>query len=232
MKSSLRSSLPASPIIVPPSSLVREQSSSSPSSSSGSSSSSSSSPKSASPSVLPRTVTISAPEIPKQHSSANECAIPVPAPTSSRSAPKATINGFPAAKPPSAPSPSPAPSSSTTDWETSTGTLASVPSSDSLHRIENIAFARSYILSKPGGITLGSTSFQIIRLAAGKSHRLMRSSGESICCVARGRTGVVLQKESTFSIGEGGMWRVRGGEGCVVRNAGEEGDVVVHVVGV
>ena len=48
-----------------------------------------------------------------------------------------------------------------------------------------------------------------------------------ICSVATGRVEVRVEGEK-FSIGEHGMWRVRGGEGCVVRNKGDE-EAVVHI---
>jgi hypothetical protein len=48
-----------------------------------------------------------------------------------------------------------------------------------------------------------------------------------ICSVARGRVSVAVER-NIFGIGEGGMWRVRSGEVCLVKNAGDN-EAVIHV---
>jgi len=48
-----------------------------------------------------------------------------------------------------------------------------------------------------------------------------------ICSVANGRIEVRIE-EMRFSIGEHGMWRVRGCEGCVMQNKGSE-EAAVHI---
>jgi len=102
----------------------------------------------------------------------------------------------------------------------------------------NNSQAAQYVFSRPNGVSLGTTKFQVIQLGPSKKHTLSTSGGvgggghgssksEMICSVATGRVEVRVEGEK-FSIGEHGMWRVRGGEGCVVRNKGDE-EAVVHI---
>jgi len=48
-----------------------------------------------------------------------------------------------------------------------------------------------------------------------------------VCSVSKGRVVVSVEKND-FGIGEGGMWRVRAGETCLVRNDGDE-EATIHV---
>jgi hypothetical protein len=108
----------------------------------------------------------------------------------------------------------------------------------------DIAFSSTYIASRSAGIKISNTTFQIhnLRHAEGwvipgsqnPTERKTRNSGSAfqlkICTVISGRVQIRLGKD-VFGIGKGGVFRVRVGEECVVRN-GEKKVAVLWVVGV
>ncbi|KAK0123912.1 hypothetical protein ONS95_008903 [Cadophora gregata] len=113
------------------------------------------------------------------------------------------------------------------DWEKTSGRVRAIIHKDGLvddgETEENIAFSSSYIQSRPLGISISGTNFQILAIGPGTEQEELPVSTDKaalkICSVAKGRVRVLLGGGSkSFEIGEGGMWRVRGGEKCVVAN--------------
>ncbi|KAJ5050899.1 uncharacterized protein L3040_002767 [Drepanopeziza brunnea f. sp. 'multigermtubi'] len=110
------------------------------------------------------------------------------------------------------------------DWEVASGRVRArinpEGKADDQETEENIAFSSTYLSTRPLGISISGTKFQVLAIGSGTEHELpMHASKESvkICSVAKGRVQVALGGK-TFAIGEGGMWRVRAGEKCVVVN--------------
>lgn len=92
----------------------------------------------------------------------------------------------------------------------------------------DIAFSSSYIASRPNGIKISNTTFQVHNLrhnegwvVSSSSDRESNSDGKvfqlKICTVISGRVQVRLGSNG-FGIGKGSVFRVRSGEDCVVRN--------------
>jgi hypothetical protein len=103
----------------------------------------------------------------------------------------------------------------------------------------DIAFSSSYIASRPNGIKISNTTFQVHKLrhnegwvVSSSSDRECNSGGKvfqlKICTVISGRVQVCLGGNG-FGIGKGSVFRVRSGEECVVRN-GEKKAAAVWVV--
>ncbi len=100
----------------------------------------------------------------------------------------------------------------------------------------DIAFSSTYLTSRPLGISISGTKFQVLHIASGTEQELpIHTSKENqrtsikICSVAKGRVKVSVGGKK-FAIGEGGMWRVRSGEKCVVANQlGSQDIAIVHV---
>lgn len=93
----------------------------------------------------------------------------------------------------------------------------------------DIAFSSTYNAVRPKGVQIADANFNIISVDAGKQHNFEAEIGSrlKICSIASGRVDVALGKLD-FGIGEGGMWRVKSGECCVVRNEGYE-TAVLHI---
>lgn len=94
----------------------------------------------------------------------------------------------------------------------------------------DIAYSASYIANRTRPITIGKLSFFIHRLEVDEVIRLTGNGDETgvmIFSVSKGRVVVTLGG-TRFSIGEGGMWRVRGGEAFVFSNRAKE-ETIVHV---
>lgn len=104
---------------------------------------------------------------------------------------------------------------------------------------KDIAFSSSYLTSKPLGIMISGTKFQILSIESSSEQDLpVLTSGHMICSVAHGSIEVSIggevkrRKDDTkFTIGEGEMWRIRAAEKCAVMNRGEE-VANIHTVGV
>ncbi|KAH7388952.1 hypothetical protein BKA64DRAFT_125886 [Cadophora sp. MPI-SDFR-AT-0126] len=96
----------------------------------------------------------------------------------------------------------------------------------------DIAFSSTYLQARPLGISISGTKFQILNIVSGTDQELPISTDKDtikICSVAKGRVKVSLGK-TNFSIGEGGVWRVHGGEKCVVANQlSSQGTACVHI---
>ncbi|KAI9047302.1 hypothetical protein LZ554_008750 [Drepanopeziza brunnea f. sp. 'monogermtubi'] len=115
------------------------------------------------------------------------------------------------------------------DWEVASGRVRArinaEGTTDDQETEENIAFSSTYLSTRPLGISISGTKFQVLAISSGTEQELpMHASKESvkICSVAKSRVQVALGGK-TFAIGEGGMWRVRAGEKCVVVNNNELG---------
>ncbi|PMD52966.1 uncharacterized protein K444DRAFT_619657 [Hyaloscypha bicolor E] len=115
------------------------------------------------------------------------------------------------------------------DWETTIGKVRSTAGGDDDSEAqENIAFSSSYVASRPNGIKISNTTFQVHNLrhnegwvVSSSSDRESNSDGKvfqlKICTVISGRVQVRLGSNG-FGIGKGSVFRVRSGEECVVRN--------------
>jgi hypothetical protein len=87
-----------------------------------------------------------------------------------------------------------------------------------------MAFSAVYIFNRPEEVRLYNAIFQITSLAAGKEYHFEvqhRFKSFEVCSVARGKLEIFLGK-LVFVISEGGMWRVKASETCVVKYAGKE----------
>ncbi|PBP20159.1 hypothetical protein BUE80_DR009019 [Diplocarpon rosae] len=99
---------------------------------------------------------------------------------------------------------------------------------------EHIAFSSTHLTSFPRGILIGDTKFQVLQIVSGTelelpAHASKDGKGIKICSIAKGHIKVTVGSK-TFDIGEGGVFRVRAGEKCVVINQPQsQGDAVVHV---
>ncbi|KAK2623781.1 hypothetical protein QTJ16_006962 [Diplocarpon rosae] len=99
---------------------------------------------------------------------------------------------------------------------------------------ENIAFSSTYLNSYPRGILIGNTKFQVLQIVPGTEQKLPAHASRdgkaiNICSIAKGHVKVTVGSK-TFDIGEGGVFRVRAGEKCVVINQlCSQADAVVHV---
>jgi hypothetical protein len=107
------------------------------------------------------------------------------------------------------------------------------------NRPTDIAFSSSYIASRPNGIKISNTTFQVHNLRHNEGWVVSSSSDREfnndrrvfqlkICTVISGRVQVRLGSNG-FGIGKGSVFRVRSGEECVVRN-GEKKATTVWVV--
>jgi hypothetical protein len=103
----------------------------------------------------------------------------------------------------------------------------------------DIAFSSSYIASRPNGIKISNTTFQVHKLRHNEGWVVSSSSDQEcnsggkvfqlkICTVVSGRVQVYLGSNG-FGIGKGSVFRVRSGEECVVRN-GEKKAAAVWIV--
>jgi hypothetical protein len=103
----------------------------------------------------------------------------------------------------------------------------------------DIAFSSSYIASQGSGINISKTNFQVhslrhtegwvvsssLDLAEKETGNCGSDFKLKICIVISGRVQVRLGKDG-FRISKGGVFRVRGGEECVVRNGERKGAVM------
>ncbi|PQE06980.1 hypothetical protein CJF30_00009390 [Rutstroemia sp. NJR-2017a BBW] len=123
----------------------------------------------------------------------------------------------------------------TQDWEESVGYVrANVKRNmdEESQTEENVAFSKNY-LSDPvrseTGINVAGVNFRTLILLQGRGqHSTIASTGQpalQICVVGRGRVTVFLD-EQRFDIGEGGMWRVKVSETCVVKQRGRKKGIV------
>lgn len=99
----------------------------------------------------------------------------------------------------------------------------------------DIAFSSTYLQARTLGIRISGTNFQILHILSGTEKDIPISTAKEsikICSVAKGRVNVSLGSKK-FTIGEGGMWRVRCGEKCIVANQlSLHAVAVVHVCAV
>jgi hypothetical protein len=93
----------------------------------------------------------------------------------------------------------------------------------------DIAFSSSYISSRPTGVQIRDLAFNILSLRPGEElkFKLDKRYSLTICSVASGRVEVALGKLD-FGITEGGMWRIKSKEYCVIKNEREK-VAVLHV---
>jgi len=108
----------------------------------------------------------------------------------------------------------------------------------------DIAFSRHYLKTREEGVTIGGLNTQNIVIPPDHTHTFQPSDLINdqdyeirLCVVQRGVLEVTVgegEDETKFGIGEGGWWRIRRGERCVVWNkhglVGAE-EVRVGVVG-
>jgi hypothetical protein len=93
----------------------------------------------------------------------------------------------------------------------------------------DLAFSSAYLLGRPQGVTICGVNFNVLTIAARSEHKFnTKNVGFRLCSVATGGRVEVKLGVVGFGIGVGGMWRVKSGEKCVVRNKGKE-VVVLHV---
>ncbi|KAF7866791.1 hypothetical protein EAF04_005633 [Stromatinia cepivora] len=110
------------------------------------------------------------------------------------------------------------------DWEFNTGKIRAMvgnPMEKDAQREENIAFSSNYIRSpmrQSQGINVAGVNFNTYHLKNRETFVLKdKSNGLQVCSVAQGSIWVSLGTEK-FRISKGGMWRVREGEKCSVKN--------------
>ncbi|KAH7324036.1 hypothetical protein BKA65DRAFT_481810 [Rhexocercosporidium sp. MPI-PUGE-AT-0058] len=125
------------------------------------------------------------------------------------------------------------------DWEVASGRIRArvdkQGTDDDGEAEESVAFSSTYLQARPRGITISGIKFQVLNILSGTEQELsllVDKEGFKICSVAKGRVTVSLGTKK-FTIGEGGMFRVRGGEKCVVTNQlNLHAIAVVHVCAV
>ncbi|TGO34563.1 hypothetical protein BHYA_0192g00270 [Botrytis hyacinthi] len=130
-----------------------------------------------------------------------------------------------------------APKSKDDEWEFSTGKIRAMigdPMEKDAQREENVAFSSNYIQSpmrQAQGINVGGVNFNILHIKNRETFIFKsKSTGLQICSVAQGSIWVFLGLEK-FRISKGGMWRIREGEVCSVKN--QDGhECVLHVTAI
>ncbi|KAF7939704.1 hypothetical protein EAE99_001509 [Botrytis elliptica] len=123
------------------------------------------------------------------------------------------------------------------EWEFSTGKIRAMigdPMEKDAQREENVAFSHNYIRSpvrQDQGINVGGVNFNIWHIKNRETFIFKsKSTGLQVCSVAQGSIWVFLGLEK-FRISKGGMWRIREGEMCSVKN--QDGhECVLHVTAI
>ncbi|CAD6449804.1 ea8f093d-25fc-404d-ac15-b37ea0cac454 [Sclerotinia trifoliorum] len=123
------------------------------------------------------------------------------------------------------------------DWEFSTGKIRAMvgnPMEKDAQREENIAFSSNYIRSpmrQSQGINVAGVNFNTIYLKSRETIVLKdKNNGLQVCSVAQGSIWVSLGTEK-FRISKGGMWRVREGEKCSVKNQDSQ-ECILHMTSI
>lgn len=99
----------------------------------------------------------------------------------------------------------------------------------------DVAFSSSYITSRPDGINISNTAFNVHKLRHNEdwvvSSSTYAAESESkdfklkLYTVVSGHVSVRLGNDE-FGVGKGSVFRVRGGEDCVVRNVEKKAAVI------
>ncbi|KAG0646592.1 hypothetical protein D0Z07_7375 [Hyphodiscus hymeniophilus] len=94
---------------------------------------------------------------------------------------------------------------------------------------ENIAFSSTYISDRPQGVQINGANFTRLSIPPGKEHKfgVHDRYGLRMCSVASGSIHVALGK-LRFDIVEGGMFRIKTKEYCVIENEGKQ-MAILHV---
>ncbi|KAK3905967.1 hypothetical protein C8A05DRAFT_30204 [Staphylotrichum tortipilum] len=113
------------------------------------------------------------------------------------------------------------------DWEIAPGRIReTAPEADG----DTIAFSKPYLSTPTAVPVCADVHFRVDTILSGATLQLAAEPDTTrLCSVAAGKVRVAMGSEKEFVVGPHGMFKLRAGVGCVVRN-GMYLDAVVHTV--
>jgi hypothetical protein len=111
------------------------------------------------------------------------------------------------------------------DWEVAPGRIREAVAADA----DTIAFSKPYLSTAAQAVPVcDDVAFRVDTVFAGNALQLEADAGKTrLCAVAAGKVRVKIGEEAEFVVGPHGMFKVKAGVACTVRN-GLYLDAVLH----
>ncbi|KAL2018233.1 hypothetical protein VTK56DRAFT_1140 [Thermocarpiscus australiensis] len=112
------------------------------------------------------------------------------------------------------------------DWEVAPGRIREASTADA----ETIAFSKAYLSANQAVPVCDDVVFRVDTIASGKTLRLQADENKMrVCTVAAGKVRVKVGDEPEFTIGPHGVFKVKAGMACSIRNRMYIG-AVLHIM--